>query len=83
MKVEIWRLTKTARLLRYSEAAGIARFQVAKSGNFREYADSERKASQETFGRTQTQRGKPFRKLSRGCRLGEESLSKNFRARVR
>lgn len=29
---------------------GIARFQVAKSGNFREDAESERKASRETFG---------------------------------
>lgn len=45
---------------------GIARFQVAKSGNFREDAESERKASQVTFGRTQTRKGKPFMKLSGG-----------------
>ena len=38
------------------EAAGIARFQVAKSGNFREDADSERKAFQETFGRASDER---------------------------
>lgn len=38
------------------EAAGIARFQEAKSGNFREDADSERKASQETFGRASDER---------------------------
>ena len=30
---------------------GIARFQEAKSGNFQEDAESERKAFQETFGR--------------------------------
>lgn len=34
------------------EAAGIARFQEAKSGNFREVADSGRKALRETFGMT-------------------------------
>lgn len=45
---------------------GIARFQVAKSGNFRADAESERKAFQVTFGRTQTQRGKTFGILSRG-----------------
>ena len=33
------------------EVAGIARFQEAKSGNFREDAESERKAFRETFGR--------------------------------
>lgn len=49
------------------EAAGIARFQEVKSGNFREDADSERKAFQETFRRTLTRRGKPFEKLSGGC----------------
>lgn len=43
---------------------GIARFQEAKSGNFREYAESERKAFRETFGMTQTRKGKPFRRLS-------------------
>lgn len=35
---------------------GIARFQEAKSGNFREDADSERKAFQETFGRASDER---------------------------
>lgn len=50
------------------EAAGIARFQEAKSGNFREDADSERKASQETSWRMLTRRGKPLGKLS-GWRL--------------
>ena len=35
---------------------GIARFQEAKSGIFREYADSERKASRETFGRASDER---------------------------
>lgn len=43
---------------------GIARFQEAKSGNFREDADSEMKAFQETFGRTLTRREKPFGRLS-------------------
>ena len=38
------------------EAAGIARFQVAKSGNFWNDADSERKASRETFGRASDER---------------------------
>ena len=38
------------------EAAETARFQEAKSGIFRADADSERKAFQETFGRTQTRR---------------------------
>lgn len=36
---------------------GIARFQEAKSGNFREDADSERKASRETFGRATDESG--------------------------
>lgn len=36
---------------------GIARFQEAKSGNFREHADSERKASRETFGRATDESG--------------------------
>ncbi len=36
---------------------GIARFQEAKSGNFREDADSERKAFQETFGRATDENG--------------------------
>ena len=58
MKMEIWRLTKTARQLRYSEAAEIARFQVAKSGNFQEYADSERKDFRDTFERMLTRREK-------------------------
>lgn len=35
---------------------GIARFQEAKSGNFLEGADSERKAFQETFGRASDER---------------------------
>lgn len=35
---------------------GIARFQEAKSGNFREDAESERKASRETFGRASDER---------------------------
>lgn len=43
---------------------GIARFQEAKSGNFRENADLERKALRETFGMTLNRREKPFRKLS-------------------
>lgn len=43
---------------------GIARFQVAKSGNFREDADSERKAFRETFWRTLNRREKPLRRLS-------------------
>ena len=81
--MEIWRLTKTARQLRYSETAEIARFQEAKSGNVREGADSGRKAFQETFWRMQNRRGKPFGKLSGGRSLGEESLSGVFRARVR
>lgn len=34
------------------EAAEIARFQEAKSGNFREDVESERKALRETFGMT-------------------------------
>lgn len=51
---------------------GIARFQEAKSGIFREYADSERKASQVTFGRTQTRREKLFRKLSGGRPMKDE-----------
>lgn len=45
---------------------GIARFQVAKSGNFREDADSERKAFRETFGRTLNRREKPLGRLSGG-----------------
>ena len=36
---------------------GIARFQEAKSGNFLEGAESERKASQETFGRATDENG--------------------------
>lgn len=51
---------------------GIARFQEAKSGNFREDADSERKASQETFWRTQTRKGKPFGRLSGGRPMKDE-----------
>ena len=43
---------------------GIARFQEAKSGDFLEDADSERKAFQVTFGRMLNRRGKPFGKLS-------------------
>ncbi len=43
---------------------GIARFQEAKSGNFREDADSERKASQETFWMMLTRKEKPLRRLS-------------------
>lgn len=35
----------------------IARFQEAKSGNFREDAESERKASRETFGRATDKSG--------------------------
>lgn len=35
---------------------GIARFQEAKSGNFREGADSEKKAFQKTFGRASDER---------------------------
>ena len=62
---------------------GIARFQEAKSGNFREYAESERKAFQETFGSTLNRREKPLGKLSGGRRHGKESLSGNIRAGVR
>lgn len=47
---------------------GIARFQVAKSGNFQEYADSERKDFRDTFERMLTRREKPLGKLS-GWRL--------------
>ena len=36
---------------------GIARFQEAKSGDFREDAESERKASRETFGRATDESG--------------------------
>ncbi len=36
---------------------GIVRFQEAKSGNFRADADSERKASRETFGRATDESG--------------------------
>ena len=39
------------------ETAGIARFQKAKSGNFWNDADSERKASRETFGRATDESG--------------------------
>lgn len=35
---------------------GIARFQEAKSGNFLEDAESERKASRKTFGRASDER---------------------------
>ena len=38
------------------EAAEIARFQETKSGNFREDAESERKAFRETFGRASDER---------------------------
>ncbi len=55
---------------------GIARFQEAKSGDFRGYAESERKALRETFGMTLTRREKPLGRLSGGrlmkvekCRL--------------
>lgn len=51
---------------------GIARFQEAKSGNFREDADPERKAFQVTFGSTLTRRKKPFRKLSGGRPMRDE-----------
>ena len=44
----------------------IARFQEAKSGNFLENADSERKAFQVTFRRTLTRREKPLGRLSGG-----------------
>ena len=54
------------------EAAEIARSQKSKSGNFQEDADSERKASQETFGRTQTRKGKPLRKHSGGRPMRDE-----------
>ena len=70
---------KTARQLRYREpvenreTAGIARFQEAKSGNFREGADSERKAFQVTFWRTQTRREKPLGRLSGGRPMKDES----------
>ena len=43
---------------------GIARFQEAKSGNFREDADSEMKAFRDTFERMLTRREKPLEKLS-------------------
>lgn len=52
---------------------GIARFQEAKSGNFREGADSERKAFRETFGMTQTRREKPLRRLSGGRPMKDEN----------
>ena len=52
---------------------GIARFQVAKSGNFRADAESERKAFQVTFGRTQTRKGKHFRRLSGGRPMKDEN----------
>ena len=71
--MEIWRLKKTARQLRYREVAGIARFQEAKSGNFLEDADSERKASQETSWRTLNRREKPFRRLSGGRPMKDEN----------
>lgn len=45
---------------------GIARFQEAKSGDFRGYAESERKALRETFGMTLNRRGKPLGRLSGG-----------------
>ena len=50
---------------------GIARFQEAKSGNFREDADSGRKAFQETFGSTLNRREKPFGSLSGDFRAGD------------
>ena len=43
---------------------GIARFQEAKSGNFREDADSEMKAFRDTFERMLTRREKSLEKLS-------------------
>lgn len=55
------------------EAAGIARFQEAKSGNFWNDADSERKASRETFWRTLTRREKPFRRLPGGHPMKDEN----------
>lgn len=48
------------------EAAEIARFQEVKSGNFREEAESERKAFQVTFWSTLTRKEKPFGNLSGG-----------------
>lgn len=45
---------------------GIARFQEAKSGNFREDADSEMKAFRDTFERMLTRREKPLGRLSGG-----------------
>ena len=54
------------------EAAEIARFQVAKSGNFQEYADSERKDFRETFGSTLNRREKPLGKLSGGRPMRDE-----------
>ena len=45
---------------------GIARFQEAKSGNFREVADSGRKSFRETFGGTLNRGGKPFGRLLGG-----------------
>lgn len=53
---------------------GIARFQEAKSGNFREGADSERKAFRETFGMTLTWGGKPFGRFPGGRPMKDERL---------
>lgn len=52
---------------------GIARFQEAKSGNFRENADLERKALRETFGMTLTRRGKPFGRFPGGHPMKDEN----------
>lgn len=52
---------------------GIARFQEAKSGNFREGADPERKAFRETFGMMLTRREKPLGRLSGGRPMKDES----------
>lgn len=52
---------------------GIARFQEAKSGNFLEDADSERKASQETSWRTLNRREKPLGRLSGGRPMKDEN----------
>lgn len=52
---------------------GIARFQEAKSGNFRENADLERKALRETFGMTLTWGGKPFGRLPGGHPMKDEN----------
>ena len=51
----------------------IARFQEAKSGNFREDADSERKAFQVTFWSTLNRKEKPLGRLSGGRPMKDEN----------